>query len=62
MLTVYMDEPIQELKISGLGCHIGHEYYGSPNYTVDLQLLCPSITSLQEIMNRMLSKLNKWSV
>ncbi len=29
MYTVYIDELILELKMSGIGCHIGHKYYGS---------------------------------
>ncbi len=31
IFTVYMDEGIQKLKKSGLGCHIGHRY-GSLGY------------------------------
>ncbi len=51
MFIVYMDEHILELKQSGIGYHIGHKYYGSLGYSDDLRLLCPSIKSLQKIMN-----------
>ncbi len=36
MFTVYMDELILEFKRSGIGCHIGHKYYGSLGYADDL--------------------------
>ncbi len=51
MFTVYMDELIMELKRSGIGCHIGHKYYSSLGYADDLKLLCPSIKSLQKMVN-----------
>ncbi len=40
-----------EIKKSGLGCHIGHKYYGSLGYADDLKLLCPHIQSLQKMVN-----------
>ncbi len=51
MFRVYMDELIRELKSCGIGCHIGHKYYSSLGYADDLKLFCPSIKSLQKIMN-----------
>ncbi len=43
MFTVYMDELIKEMKVSGIGCDIGHGYLGCLGYIDDLKLLCSSI-------------------
>ncbi len=51
VFTVYMDELILELKRSGIGCHIGHKYYRSLGYADDFKLRCPSIKSLQKMVN-----------
>ncbi len=40
MFTMYMDELIKELKASGIGCHIGHEYLGCIGYAANLKLMC----------------------
>ncbi len=29
MFNIYMDELLNQLQASGIGCHIGHEYCGS---------------------------------
>ncbi len=49
MFTMYMDEHIQKLKKSSLGCHIDHKYYRSLGCADDLKPLGPSITSLQKM-------------
>ncbi len=51
MFTLYMNELILEHKRSGIVCHIGHKYYGNIGYADDLKLLCPSIKSLQKMVN-----------
>ncbi len=51
MFTVYTDELIKELKTSGIGCHIGHEYLGCLGYADDLKLMCPGIKGLQKIIS-----------
>ncbi len=35
---------------SGIGCYIGHEYYGSLGYADDLKLLCPGLRDLQKMI------------
>ncbi len=50
MFTIYMDELLNQLQASGIGCHIGHEYYGSLGYADDLKLLCPGLRGLQKMI------------
>ncbi len=51
MFTLYMDELIKELKVSGIGCHIGHGYLGCLQYADDLKLMCPEIKVLQKMIS-----------
>ncbi len=39
-----------QLQASGIGCHIGHEYYGSLGYADDLMLMCPGLRGLQKMI------------
>ncbi len=50
MFTIYMDELLNHLHVSGIGCHIGHEYYGSLGYADDLKLLCLGLRGLQTMV------------
>ncbi len=50
MFTVYMDEMIKELQSAGIGCYVGHEYFGCVSYADDMKLLCPSIKGLQQMI------------
>ncbi len=43
LFTIYMDELTTRLEKSGIGCFIGHQYYGCISYADDLVLLCPSV-------------------
>ena len=51
LFTVYIDELLQRLEKSKIGCHVGHEYFGALGYADDLTLLCPSITGLQSMVD-----------
>ncbi len=50
MFTIYMDKPLSQLQASGIGYHIGYEYYGSLGYADDFKLLCPGLRDLQNSM------------
>ncbi len=50
MFTVYVDELIKELQSAGIGCYVGHEYVGCVSYADDMNLLCPSIKGLQQMI------------
>ncbi len=50
MFTIYMDELLNQLQVSGTGFHIGHKCYGSLGYADDLKLLCPGLRCLQKMV------------
>ncbi len=50
MFTVHMDELIKELQSAGIGCYVGHEYFGCFSYADDMKLLYPSIKGLQQMI------------
>ena len=51
MFCIYMDELLSRLERSGIGCHIGNNYYGNIWYADDLKLLCPSINGLKKMID-----------
>ena len=51
LFTVYMDELLQQLERSGVGCCIGAHYYGAAGSAVDLTLICPTPYRLQKMMD-----------
>ncbi len=51
MFTVYIDELIKILEKSGIGCHIGHKFYGCIIYADDFTLLSPSLKGLQKMVD-----------
>ena len=51
LFTIYMDGLMAKLENSGLGCHIGENFYGALCYADDLTLICPSVSGLQEMVN-----------
>ncbi len=46
-----MDQLLNRLEKSGLGCHIGAYYYGAFGYADDLTLLIPTVNGLQKMVN-----------
>ena len=50
LFSVYVDELLEKLKISGAGCHIGHIFVGALGYADDIILLCPSISGMQDML------------
>ena len=49
--SIYMDNLLKELKDSGIGCHIGHHYFGALGYADDVVLLCPSKEGLKILIS-----------
>jgi len=47
LFSIYVDELVYLLSISGHGCHVGTVFYGCIMYADDLILLSPSLRSLQ---------------
>jgi exonuclease III len=52
-----LDDLIERLERSGVGCMIGSKYFGVVAYCDDIVLLAPSVTA----MNRMLDICSEWS-
>jgi hypothetical protein len=50
LFTVYIDELLQRLEKKGIGCCVGHEWFGGFGYADDLKLLCPSGKGLQSMV------------
>lgn len=50
LFIVYIDELINTLKASGLGCHVGQHYIGALGYADDITLLSPCVKSLNEML------------
>ena len=49
--SIYMDHLLKELKDSGIGCHIGHHYFGALGYADDIVLLCPTKEGLRKLIS-----------
>ena len=50
LFTIYMDELLKRLEMSGRGCYIGHKYLGVLCYADDVTLLAPTAQSLQHMV------------
>ena len=46
-----MDELLNRLKSSGIGCHIGVHYIGALGFADDIILLCPTISGMRTMLN-----------
>ena len=51
LFCVYIDELLKRINDSGIGCHIGHLSYAGVGYADDVDILAPSIQSLQELLH-----------
>ena len=50
LFCLYIDELLNRINSSGLGCHIGHLSYSGLGYADDVTVLTPSVKSLQSIL------------
>ena len=50
LFCIYMDELLNELEKSGVGCHMGNTFYGALCYADDLTLICPSRRSTEVML------------
>ncbi len=51
LFTIYFDEMLHVLKLSQLGCHIGHTFCGAIGYADDVILLAPSFCGLNKMLD-----------
>ena len=49
LFSIYIDEMLTRLCMSGFGCMLGHKYYGAVGYAVDIYLVTPSIYALNKM-------------
>ena len=51
LFIIYMDELLNKLCKSGIGCHVGSTYCGSLGYADDVILLAPTLQSLKKLLS-----------
>jgi len=52
IFNVFMNIFIKRLKLLGVGCSISSLYIGCILYADDILLLCPSVTGLQDMLDK----------
>ena len=50
LFSLSIDQLLQKLKQSGVGCHINGNFMGVLSYADDITLICPSIWGLNKIL------------
>ena len=50
LFSVYLDNLLQELRIQGVGCHMGGVWVGAAGYADDIILLAPSRAAMQKML------------
>ena len=50
LFSVYLDDLIKDLRLLGVGCHMGGAWVGAAGYADDLILLAPSRTAMQRML------------
>ena len=51
LFCLYIDELLNRINESGLGCHIGHLSYAGLGYADEVTISIPSVRALQSILN-----------
>ena len=49
LFSIYIDEMLTRLRMSGFGCMFGHKYYCPVGYANDISLVAPSIYALNKM-------------
>ena len=50
LFTLYINELLERLKSSGLGCHIGRMFAGAFGYADDIAIATPSIYCMRQMI------------
>ena len=50
LFGIYVDELLEKLKNSGIGCYLGHHFVGALGYADDIVLLCPTVAGLRKMI------------
>ena len=51
LFTIYLDTLLEQLRQSGVGCHIGNVFTGALGYADDLVLLAPTSSGMRKLLN-----------
>ena len=51
LFCIYFDELFKRIERTGIGCHIGHHFYGGLGYADDVVLLSHTVRGLQLLIN-----------
>ena len=51
LFGIYMDELLNRLKSSDIGCHMGLHYVGALGFADDITLLCPSLSGIKTMLS-----------
>ena len=51
LFCIYFDELLKRIERTGIGCHVGHHFYGGLGYADDVVLLSPTVCGLQLLIN-----------
>jgi len=62
LFIVYIDELIVLLNNSGFGCHVGTDFVGALGYADDLTLVCPSLNSLNHMLDICADFANQYNI
>ena len=60
--NLYVDELINILRKSGVGCHISHVFAAAIFYADDMCVLAPSLRGLQKLLNICSSYCTEWDI
>ena len=50
LFSVYLDDLLKQLRLMGLGCHVGGVWVGAAGYADDLILLAPSRSAMKQML------------
>ena len=62
LYSIYVDNLINILKSSGVGCYISHVFAAALFYADDILIMAPSIRGLQKLLNICSSYCKEWDI
>ena len=51
LFCIYFDELLKRIERTGIGCHIGHHFYGGLGYADDVVWISPTVCGLQLLIS-----------
>ena len=50
LFSIYVDELLENLRRSGVGCHVGGQFFGAAGYADDIVLLAPCRSAMAQMI------------